>query len=96
MGPLRWPFAQTHASMPLFSFFCCGFSCCDLGIDSKAGLDMHRFGVIIGSGIGGLGFMEQQDRVLFTSGPRRVSPYVIPAMIAVSYRMAAAVAVDPA
>lgn len=54
----------------------------DAGLGSVAGLDMNRFGVVIGSGIGGLGFMEQQDKVLFTSGPRRVSPYVIPAMIA--------------
>ena len=44
---------------------------------------MTRFAVCIGSGIGGLGFMEQQDKVLFASGPRRVSPYLIPAMIAV-------------
>ncbi|CDJ60567.1 3-oxoacyl-[acyl-carrier-protein] synthase, putative [Eimeria maxima] len=43
---------------------------------------MERFGVIIGSGIGGLGFMEQQDNILIKSGPRRVSPYLIPAMIA--------------
>ena len=28
--------------------------------------------------------MEQQDRVLISSGPRRVSPFLIPAMIAVS------------
>ncbi|CDI80748.1 3-oxoacyl-[acyl-carrier-protein] synthase, putative, partial [Eimeria acervulina] len=51
-------------------------------LDSMEGIDMQRFGVVIGSGIGGLGFMEQQDNVLRTSGPRRVSPYLIPAMIA--------------
>ncbi|KAL8273028.1 hypothetical protein Esti_003081 [Eimeria stiedai] len=51
-------------------------------LQSMGGLDMHRFGVVIGSGIGGLGFMEQQNRVLISSGPRRVSPYLIPAMIA--------------
>lgn len=54
----------------------------DAGLESLGGLDMSRFGVIIGSGIGGLGFLEQQNKILFTSGPRRVSPYLIPAMIA--------------
>ncbi|XP_026192078.1 uncharacterized protein LOC34623109 [Cyclospora cayetanensis] len=54
----------------------------DAGLDSMEDLDMNRFGVIIGSGIGGLGFMEQQNKVLLNSGPRRVSPYLIPAMIA--------------
>ncbi|CDJ42930.1 3-oxoacyl-[acyl-carrier-protein] synthase, related [Eimeria tenella] len=54
----------------------------DAGLGSLDGIDMERFGVVIGSGIGGLGFMEQQNRVLLNSGPRRVSPYLIPAMIA--------------
>lgn len=57
---------------------------------------MERFGVVIGSGIGGLGFMEQQNRVLLNSGPRRVSPYLIPAMIAVRFiSTATAAAVIP-
>ncbi|KAL8424660.1 hypothetical protein Efla_006445 [Eimeria flavescens] len=54
----------------------------DAGLESLKGVDPCRFGVVIGSGIGGLGFMEQQNKVLLNSGPRRVSPYLIPAMIA--------------
>ncbi|MBU6145279.1 MAG: beta-ketoacyl-ACP synthase II [Paenibacillaceae bacterium] len=41
-----------------------------------------RVGVCIGSGIGGLGTWEEQHAVLLTKGPRRVSPFFIPMMIA--------------
>lgn len=40
-----------------------------------------RVGVAIGSGIGGLGTLENSWRVLFSSGPRRVSPFTIPMAI---------------
>jgi 3-oxoacyl-[acyl-carrier-protein] synthase II len=42
----------------------------------------ERVGVCIGSGIGGLGTFEEQHRILLTKGPRRVSPFFIPMMIA--------------
>ena len=38
----------------------------------------HRFGVAVGSGIGGIGFIEANNQALTTSGPRRVSPFFIP------------------
>ncbi len=40
-----------------------------------------RVGVIVGSGIGGLGTMEEQNRVLSEKGPRRVNPFLVPMMI---------------
>ncbi len=40
-----------------------------------------RIGTIIGSGIGGLGFMEEQHDVLRDRGPNRVSPFLVPMMI---------------
>jgi len=40
-----------------------------------------RVGVIIGSGIGGLDYIEEQHSVLLEKGPRRVSPFFIPASI---------------
>lgn len=40
-----------------------------------------RTGVIVGSGIGGLGSMEEQLLILKEKGPRRVSPFVVPMMI---------------
>ncbi|WP_124727632.1 beta-ketoacyl-ACP synthase II [Staphylospora marina] len=53
----------------------------------NAGLDMEqvdktRVGVYIGSGIGGLGTFEEQHKMLLSRGPRRVSPFFIPMMIA--------------
>jgi len=40
-----------------------------------------RTGVIIGSGIGGIGFLEQQCRILFEKGPSKCSPFMVPYMI---------------
>ena len=39
-------------------------------------------GVLIGSGIGGMGTLENQHRVLMERGPDKVSPFFIPMMIA--------------
>lgn len=40
-----------------------------------------RAGVIVGSGIGGLGFMEEQTLLLNERGPSRISPFLVPMMI---------------
>lgn len=45
-------------------------------------LNADRVGVLIGSGVGGLKVMEDQQEVLLTKGPRKVSPFTIPTMIA--------------
>jgi 3-oxoacyl-[acyl-carrier-protein] synthase II len=44
--------------------------------------DRDRVGVIIGSGIGGMHTIEEQAEKLFSSGPRRVSPLMVPMLIA--------------
>ena len=49
--------------------------------DAPAGIDPDRFGVIIGSGIGGIATFEEQHRKLIESGPNRVSPFFIPMFI---------------
>jgi 3-oxoacyl-[acyl-carrier-protein] synthase II len=52
--------------------------------DSKldlAAMDLDRIGVIIGSGIGGMWTIENQHKVLLERGPRKVSPFMIPALI---------------
>jgi 3-oxoacyl-[acyl-carrier-protein] synthase II len=46
------------------------------------GLLADEFGVMIGSGIGGLGFLAEQHRRLIDSGPSRLSPFLVPYMIA--------------
>ncbi len=38
-------------------------------------------GVIFGSGIGGIGFLEEQARTLHEKGPDRLSPFTVPFMI---------------
>jgi 3-oxoacyl-[acyl-carrier-protein] synthase II len=47
-------------------------------IDDAYGL---RAGCIVGSGIGGIGTMEDQHTILLERGPSRVSPFVVPMMI---------------
>ncbi len=53
----------------------------DSGIDF-AKLDPFRCGVILGSGIGGIAEFEDGVGTLLAKGPGRVSPFVIPKMIA--------------
>lgn len=50
------------------------------GFDFKQG-DAYRYGVLIGSGIGGLNEIEQQHSTLFDRGPSRVSPFMIPKLM---------------
>ena len=45
------------------------------------GVDPTRYGVIVGSGIGGIATFEDQHRTLLEKGPSRVSPFFIPMMI---------------
>jgi len=43
--------------------------------------DAYLTGVIIGSGIGGIGTFEKQHKILLEKGPGRVSPFFVPMMI---------------
>jgi 3-oxoacyl-[acyl-carrier-protein] synthase II len=52
----------------------------DSGVD-LAGVDLERFGIMVGSGIGGLSTLEREYKVLLERGPGRVSPFLIPMMI---------------
>jgi len=52
----------------------------DSGFNSES-IDSNRFGVCIGSGIGGMETMETQYNILREKGPGRVSPFMIPMMI---------------
>ncbi len=44
-------------------------------------LPPERIGTYFGSGIGGIGTFEEQHKELLEKGPRRVSPFFIPALI---------------
>lgn len=41
----------------------------------------HRIGAAIGSGIGGLGLIEENHTKLINSGPKRLSPFFVPSTI---------------
>jgi len=43
--------------------------------------DSYSAGVIIGTGIGGIGTFEKQHKILLEKGPGRVSPFFVPMMI---------------
>ena len=48
---------------------------------NNSDVDTERVGVAIGSGIGGLPSIENTHDILLKSGPRRISPFFIPATI---------------
>ena len=52
----------------------------DAGLDFDR-LDRKKCGVILGSGIGGLGEIEVQIEKLLAKGPDRVSPFTVPKMM---------------
>ena len=53
----------------------------DSGIDVANLNERDRFGVIVGTGIGGLKTLQDQLRILLTKGPGRNSPFTIPMLI---------------
>ncbi|NMB35094.1 MAG: beta-ketoacyl-ACP synthase II [Firmicutes bacterium] len=64
-------FAYTAAQMAI------GDAHLDFGREDK-----EKIGVVIGTGIGGLGTIEKQFKILLERGPRRVSPFLVPMLIA--------------
>jgi len=52
----------------------------DSGLDLSK-IDPYKAGVLVGSGVGGLQFLQAQYKNLVEKGPGRVSPFMIPALI---------------
>lgn len=52
----------------------------DAGIDMN--VDKDRIGVILGCGVGGIETFEEQAKVMAEKGPKRISPFFVPMMIA--------------
>ena len=50
----------------------------DAGVEPKTKEEADRTGVLIGSGIGGLGGIYETSLILEEKGPRRISPFFIP------------------
>ncbi|MDR0977539.1 MAG: beta-ketoacyl-ACP synthase II [Endomicrobium sp.] len=62
-----------------------GFSAAKMAVeDARLDIgkeDLSRIGVITGTGIGGLDIIEQEEQVLLSKGPKRISPFLIPMII---------------
>ena len=54
----------------------------DAGLETGVNIAPERFGVLIGSGVGGMDTIEKQSRAFVERGPRRVSPFMIPNLLA--------------
>ncbi|MFD3155425.1 beta-ketoacyl-ACP synthase II [Haloimpatiens sp. FM7330] len=52
----------------------------DANLDLSS-INKERFGVLVGSGVGGIQTFEKEHEKLLNKGPRRVSPFLIPMMI---------------
>ncbi len=63
-----------------FAVACADQAIRDSGIDLDK-VDRDRFGALIGSGIGGLAVIEEQNRIIYEKGPGRVNPFLIPMLI---------------
>ncbi len=53
----------------------------EAGLDPVPAEIAERAGCVIGSGIGGLGTMEEQLAIMHERGPSRVTPFLVPMMI---------------
>lgn len=53
----------------------------DSGLEHFDRLDKERVGIAIGSGIGGLEYIEKNVILMEKSGPRKVSPFFVPASV---------------
>ncbi|HEX2701941.1 MAG TPA: beta-ketoacyl-ACP synthase II [Solirubrobacteraceae bacterium] len=58
-----------------------GEALADAGWDAELPYDAARIGAIIGTGIGGIGTIEANDRTLIEQGPKLVSPLAVPLMM---------------
>ncbi len=65
----------------LFAMVAAHEAVADCGYDLKTAGDPYRHGTIIGSGIGGVLTMEDSHAKLLQTGPRRVSPFVVPRLM---------------
>ena len=54
----------------------------DAKLTNPSAAEAHRYGAVIGVGLGGLPAIENYMDVLETQGPRRISPFFIPMLLA--------------
>ena len=74
--------ARRFDRVSLFALAASAQAMASAGLDGVPdGMAPYRFGVIFGSGIGGIGTFEEQHRKLVEKGPNRVSPFFVPMFI---------------
>ena len=66
-----------------YSLVAAGEALRDAGIDTgdMSDRERERTGVVFGSGIGGIGTLAEEFKAFHERGPRRLSPFLVPAMI---------------
>jgi 3-oxoacyl-[acyl-carrier-protein] synthase II len=82
--PSRWldpKQARRSDRFQQFAIAAAEMALADAGGAESVAADPSRSGVIFGTGIGGIGTLEEQLRVLVEKGPRRVSPFLVPMMM---------------
>jgi 3-oxoacyl-[acyl-carrier-protein] synthase II len=81
--PLNWVEKKDVKKMDRFIQFAvaaAGFAVADSGLKIEPA-EADMIGVYIGSGIGGFATIEREHETLMKEGPRRISPFFIPAAI---------------
>ncbi len=80
--PSLWFDAKEVRRVDLFAQF--AVAAAEMALDDAGQLDVDPAlaGIQIGTGVGGLSTMETQIGVLLEKGPRRVSPFLVPMMMA--------------
>lgn len=81
--PLQYMDRKAVRRMDLFLQF--GIAASTMAVDHSdldpSSVDSERFGVILGSGIGGISTIEKQHTRLRDLGPGKISPFFVPMMI---------------
>ena len=65
----------------LFGIAAADMAVADAGWAPERAEDLERTGVLVGSGIGGLGTIFENAKILIERGPRRVSPFFVPSSL---------------
>ncbi|MGD1011982.1 MAG: beta-ketoacyl-ACP synthase II [Acidimicrobiales bacterium] len=77
-----WFDAKEVRRVDLFAQYAVAAAEMALGDSGPFEVNPARAGIQVGTGVGGLGTMETQIAVLLDKGPRRVSPFLVPMMMA--------------
>jgi len=81
--PEQWfPNPKEARRTDRFAQFALAAATMALADSGEPGADPSRAGVIIATGVGGLATIEEQVRVFDSKGARRVSPFLVPMMMA--------------